>query len=40
MDAKVVELGFEKEKSKQALSNKKNIRLNEELVAEKDKVEL
>ena len=40
LDAKVAELGFEKEKSKQALSHEKNTRLNGELLAEKDKVDL
>ena len=40
LDAKVAELGFEKEKGKQALSNEKNNRLNGLLEAEKEKVEL
>ena len=40
LDAKTGELGFEKEKSKQALSHKKNTCLNGELLAEKDKVDL
>ena len=39
-DAKVAKLGFEKEKSKQALSHEKNTRLNGLLEAEKNMVEL
>ena len=40
LDAMVAELGFEKYKSNQALSNQKSIHLNDELVAEKGKVQL